>query len=385
MKRFHQNLFRRLRLITDQQFHLELPPVSDPKALLAGVYTPDLLQILERDLATAEKQARDPKVKQRLKLVRTEFDYVKNLATVMLHFNSYLAEPDWSSFDRLEKSVGRHLKNIDRLCDKRGFTKIDPAWPEIKLFQCRGGYLQPGDGKKILRRNGNLGAIIESPLNWNFKLLRSKKVLPAASRKKCAAVKGDPRKGGWARAEWNDLSGIQLGPVREKSRFKVLYDNTNLYFLMQSELRDPKRNYKKNRGAGGTDSMEIFLDPTASREIFYHFHFNPVSRSFVDGAFGLCKDPLDPKFKRYDMSWKCQWEYKPVIRNGIWETLVTIPFKSIGAACPRPGTSWLLNVGHTSYAIPGNWGSVELSLWSPNLESSGNFHDTNTFGELEFK
>ena len=56
----------------------------------------------------------------------------------------------------------------------------------------------------------------------------------------------------------------------------MLYDNTNLYFLMQSELRDPKRNYEKNRGAGGTDSMEIFLDPTASREIFYHFHFNPV-------------------------------------------------------------------------------------------------------------
>ena len=154
---------------------------------------------------------------------------------------------------------------------------------------------------------------------------------------------------------------------------------------MQSELRDPNRDYEKTRGKGGTDSMEIFLDPTGSRELFYHFHFNPVSRSCIEGAFGLCKDPLDPRFKRYDMSWSCKWDYKPAVRNGIWETLVTIPFSSIGSGMPVRGSIWLLNVGHTSYDVPGNWHSVELSLWSPNLESSGNFHDINTLGELEFK
>lgn len=385
MKRFHQNLFRRLRLFADQDYHLGTPTVADPKAIIAAVYTPDLLQILDRDLSAAEKQTRDPKVKQRLKLVRTEFNYVKDLAAVIIHFNSYLTNPDWSSFARLEKAVNHRIAAINKLCDRNGFTKIDPAWPEVNLFQCRGGYLARGAGKNLLLRNGSLGAVIESPMNWNFKLLRSKGVLPAAGRKKCFAYKGKPELAAWNRIPWNDLSGIQLGPVREKSRFKVLYDEKNLYFLMESELRDPSRDYEKNRGAGGTDSMEIFLDPTASRELFYHFHFNPMKNSSVEGAWGLCQDPLDPKFRRYDRHWNGKWEYTPSIRKNIWQTSVTIPFKSLGALPPVPGASWLLNVGHTSYEIPGNWRSVELSLWSPNLESSGNFHDSNTFGELEFK
>ena len=54
--------------------------VRDPFRLIAFLYPPNLLAALDADLGRAEKAADCDKVKTRLALVRTEFEYVRHLA-----------------------------------------------------------------------------------------------------------------------------------------------------------------------------------------------------------------------------------------------------------------------------------------------------------------
>ena len=63
--------------------------------------------------------------------------------------------------------------------------------------------------------NGRLGARIGSPLRWNVRMMRERKMLPGKSRMELEAVRtedepefGDFEKGEWARCAWQPMNGV---------------------------------------------------------------------------------------------------------------------------------------------------------------------------------
>ncbi|MGE5593890.1 MAG: hypothetical protein ACM3X3_09455 [Betaproteobacteria bacterium] len=78
------------------------------------------------------------------------------------------------------------------------------------------------------------------------------------------------------------------------------------------------------------DSFEIFLDPTSSESLFYHFAFNLLGT-------------------RYDAtrlsgpSWDHNWEVACRVENGVWRSEVFIPFEAFGRR-PDHCEEWRFNV-----------------------------------------
>ena len=384
MTKFYNMLYERLdafaALDTISSGKALLP--RNPRAWIGFVYTPEFLESLENLLRTAESDALNYKVKRRLQLVRLEFDYLKNLATIVHHYHSYRLSPDRAGFEKIARAVEQRNKMIDSYFDAKGKKKSINNWPEMVI---RGNA-----AKALLMANGRLAAPMGAPLNWNIPALRKSGVLPGALRKKVNAYpyKGgslnDPDKGAWQKLPYTKLEGIQAGSVKQHTWFKVMYDKKNLYVAFRAEL-PAKRTYVPQGHDGSApakDCLEFFIDPAARKEVYYHFIWNPVPNSTYDAARGLITDPLDPKFNTFDRSWNGKWQVKNFRKGSTWYAVLVLPYTTVKATAPKKGSRWLLNIGRTDYFSAKS--EPELSLWSPNLENM-TFHDPECFGEVIFQ
>lgn len=390
MRTFYTNLYDRVEALYVRQSMFAfmsnksgLP--NNPRIILGAIYTPDLLEVMEKNLARAEALADTPKIKTRLALVRTEFNYVKNLGTVIGLYNAYRLKPTKTNFLQLADAVDARNALIDSLFTEKGRIKMMPEWWEILLFG--------GPTKQVLKENGRLSAPLSAPFTWNTKLLREKGILPGLSGKSMSvpsvntAVGTDFNSGAWAKAKWEEVNGIQLNDVMRKTRFKAVYDKNNIYFALETEI-EPGTEYTPCGHDGpcwGQDCMELTIDPFGSRQKYFHFIFNPAKESFYEAAYGLITDALDPLYNKSDASWNGKWTYTTTVNAGKWSALVTIPFATLSVDTPQPGTRWTWNVGRESYnKTPNGKSNLELSLWSPNLETMS-FHEKEAFGEVVFE
>jgi hypothetical protein len=353
--------------------------------ILAYNYSPDVLKTMDTNLQRAEKLAEGQKVKKRLALVRKEFDYVKNLASTIHLYNAYRTVPSWQAFNTLADSIERRNRMIDALCRKGRVAKLKD-WPGIDFL----GSVDI----ETLKVNGRQGGPLSAPFNWNTALLKKKKVLPGINKKKLAIhkasaqipVSGDFDRGIWQDIPYQSMGEIQMGQLREQTRFKMAYDADNLYIAFNCTLPVDEMKFSPvghDGAAWGQECLEIFIDPFGNREKNYHFIFNPLKNSYYDAARGFVEDPLDPQYGKNDASWNGKWAYYNWLdrKNRQWKALVKIPFETLKIASPGRGSTWLLNIGREHY-IP-NTKKLELSLWSPNLEAM-NFHEKEAFGEVAF-
>ena len=383
MKLFYQTLNTRLEIYSALQKTGAMP--ANPRVLITSILSSDVIEVLDKNLDRAEKLARSPKVKARLELVRTEFDYVKSLASTLHFYNTYRLSPSQSTFDLLAEAVVKRNKLIDSYSDpKTKRTRIySKNWPLINIFG--------NPPVAMLKENGRLTAPISAPLSWNIKLLKEQKILPGVGKKVMriprAAGKismSDFNSGAWKKAQWQHLNGIQLGAITDKTRFKALYDEKNVYFAFESDVAE----WKKFNALGkdgicwGQDCMELVLDPTGTRNIYYHLLVNPIENSYYDEAFGLITDELNPLYNKPDGSWNSKWSYATMRKGGKWYLCFTVPFASFNVPPAKPGTIWYGNFGRETFFE--KKGNPELSLWSPNLETMS-FHDRETFGDLIFE
>jgi len=394
MRVFYETFYPRLELYSrlmgdgfesDPDFKGALP--RNPRLLLSMIYSAEILDVMEKQLSRAEALAKHPKVKKRLELVRTEFDYTKNLAHILSYYSTFRLFPNRQNLDVLLNAVEARNKMIDSLYNAKGKMKPFPGWKEVRLF----GRME----KHVLKVNGRLRAPIEAPLTWNVKLLRDKKVIPGVLKSRLVIKKAlgdvgmDFSKGAWARASWNNLSGIQLGEVAEQTRFKIIYDADNLYLGVESDL--PDKRVHRSLGSDGPcwkeDCIEVVLDPAGERLNYYHFIYNPPANSRYDSAVGFIEDVLDPRYNKADVSWNGNWTSRSVRKNNKWYSLMTIPFKDLKVK-PGSGMTWTMNVGREIHIPAKEAGTPknirELALWAPSLESLG-FHDKDCFGEAVFE
>ena len=164
-----------------------------------------------------------------------EFDYAKNLATVIQLYHAYLLAPSVATFTPVADALRERNAMLDGLYDAKGRMKCIEGWPELKPFQ--------GHSRKQIQQNGTLRAQLSAPFGWDADAMLAKGVLPGATarRTKVASAPSRPQlgdfdAGAWAAAEWNDLNGIQLESTKTKARFKILHDDENLYVGIESDL-----------------------------------------------------------------------------------------------------------------------------------------------------
>ena len=387
MRAFFKAMHDRLELYSRKPSGLRV--FVTPEDFFCHFFPPRLLNDMATNLERAKAVADDDDVRARLELVEIELGYVKRQAAVLQFFRAYRLAPSWETFDLLAAKVLARRQYVDWLYPDgpRAFSRRIPGLP--RPF---------ANVKKAVIAAG--GRVMLAPLNWDFDLLREKKVLPGvgAKRVECPragriVLDGKMDEPVWRVGRFEELSEIGMGALKNASRFKLAYDDRHIYFGVVCESGDLKRigalkSVGRDGPASGCECAEIMLDAFGTRERYCHFILNPMPNSTLDRRFGYIDDPVHPLYNRFDMAWNGVWDYVAAVDRDRkrWTAEVRIPYATLGADAPTRGTVWTVNVGRTEWprTAGGRKGHPTYSLWSPNLESR-TFHDLATFGDLVFK
>ena len=398
MRKFHDTIDYRLRgtdKVADTTYEhggkgLSKLRASRPKCALdlhAYLYTPDVISKLDGFLARAEKTpGLTEKQRIRLGLVRREYDYARTMGRIATFYAAYQFAPTQATFDLLAGELERRNALIDEYTKGKAHMPRLREWPEIRFF----GAIET----KVLKMNGRLSATIGAPLAWDVKAIRASGLLPG---EKVTSAKvgftdaepafGDFEQGAWAAATWQNLTGNQLQAVPLKARFKALAGPDALYIAAETDLADgvPVKGCLRDGPVWRQENFDMSIDPTGSRDIWYHAIWNPVEGSFYDAAFGLITDKLDPYYNTSDDRWNGNWSFQSVRADGKWRTLAKIPYATLGAARPKPGDRWLFNLGRSANHESGKSSDKIYMLWCPNLAKARTLADPDAMGVFEFE
>ncbi|HID30422.1 MAG TPA: hypothetical protein EYP19_10530, partial [Desulfobacterales bacterium] len=283
-------------------------PFRRPSDFYCHFFPPGLVDDMSRALKRASALARSEKVKANIKLVSLEFEYVKNLAAIFHSYRAYRAAPSWGALELVERQV---------LARKALLKRLFPGGRQLRIP----GLTSPFSGAPLawVAPGGRNAALLGPPLNWDFETLRKHKILPGTGTRKATAmrtrhIKLDGRldEASWAKAPVQQLAEIGLGALKNSTQFRVLYDDTNIYFgvVCQVDKFDEIDEIKPvgHDGAAWTqENVEIMIDPFGSRQRHYQFIVNPVPGSLYDARYAFITDPLHPLYGKRDSSWNGEW------------------------------------------------------------------------------
>ena len=135
---------------------------------------------------------------------------------------------------------------------------------------------------------------------------------------------------------------------------------------------------------GGEECFVMTVSPKDSTDAYFRFMWNVDPNSRWDGRQGHITDPLDPKFGSVDSSWNGNWTVQSEFKDGLWRSMVALPYATLGEKAPRKGVAWGFNVGRIADCAAKNSYRVYL-LWNPNFESPTGVLDPAACGLLKFK
>jgi hypothetical protein len=358
--------------------------VTDPFQLMAFLYPPNLLSALDADLTQAERLANSDKIKTRLALVRTEFEYLRHFARVVYLYQAFALQPDLASRDRLLEAIDARNAFIDALYDKRGRMQVTAGWA---------GHMFPfmGHDAKHLRlaHDGYQEPYANTCLNWDTKAMRNAP-LPGKKRLAVTAVSGTVTLDGpeWQRAAANELTVVPpLNKLPRKTTVRMLYDKANLYIRAECELEpDGVLNFtgqRRDTDLRGKESLDIYLAPKGGSEAAYRFMTGANANAKYDAANGFISDVMDPRFGKDDPTWNGEWQSEVRVdeKGRRWEVMVTIPFKALGVEAPGKGATWRGNFARY-HALPRE--AMDRGIWS-STPGSMSMEDRGLFGELAFE
>ena len=170
---------------------------------------------------------------------------------------------------------------------------------------------------------------------------------------------------------WYPMAGVSMERVPVEAKFKTMYDGGNLYVLVETDLADDVqvRSFIRDGGVWNDECVDMTIAPGPSREVRYHLLYGIDPESRFDASLGIITDPSHPRFGKDYAGWNGDgWRTESRRGGGKWRSIMRLPFSDLGAAAPKPGDSWFINVGRIIKT--GKDRKVELlMLWSPNFDS----------------
>jgi len=144
--------------------------ITDPGQVLSIVFTPEMVLQMEQALEKAEGLAADPTLIKRLKLVRMQFDYLKQVSTINHLYNAWKIDPEPAALDRLLAEVDDWNEMLDSLYDDQHRMKPIQGWPELIPFR---GINRSSLGL-ISARWWRDKPAVQNPFAWNTEEMRAK-------------------------------------------------------------------------------------------------------------------------------------------------------------------------------------------------------------------
>jgi len=352
--------------------------VQDPFQLIAFLYTPQMLANMEAHLKQSEQLANTAKVKTRLALVRSEFDYVKHFARVAHLHQAYQMLPDAGSLNRLLDAIDARNAFITTLFVK-GHQK---EWNHI-LFPFPGH-----DAKHLqLAHDGYQEPYANTCFNWDTKAMRN---APAPGKKKLTVAKTSAQltldSPEWQKATAHDLTLIPpLHTLPRKTTMRLLYDLNALYIRAEADIGDETKfaAFNRDRILTNQEAFDIYLAPNPAKPLFYRFTAGANAASKFDALNGQITDVMDPRHGKDDPTWNGDWTSETHIdsANKRWRVLITIPFKTLAVDAPSTGITWRANFGR-NHQLPRE--KIDRDIWSSSLTSTS-MDDLSVLGEIVFE
>jgi Carbohydrate family 9 binding domain-like len=192
----------------------------------------------------------------------------------------------------------------------------------------------------------------------------------------------------WRQTEWTALRRREPAGHRYDSRFKVLYSDTGLYFLMDGTDRTLTATMTEDfMDLWNEDVFEVFLWTDERYPVYFEYEISPLNRELPI---------IIPNFGGQFLGWR-PWHYEGsrLIRKQTsivggpkesrasiegWRAEFFIPYtllKPLQNVPPKQGTVWRANF----YRMDHDGGKRTQWEWAPVGPS---FHEYQKFGELVF-
>ena len=232
------------------------------------------------------------------------------------------------------------------------------------------------------------------PLTWDTKVLRETDVLPGVgsyikkynvARTKADPSASNPEDASWSAAGWASLAGMQMERIDAKARFKMLACPAALHVVVESQIPRKARleRFVRDGSVARNENVEIMIAPGERTDRRYRFVIGPLDGSLYDSRLGFVNDPRDPYYRKNDPRWNGDISITNTRDGDRWIMYARIPYATLAAAAPKPGSVWRVNVGRDTNKniVPAKPGQM---LWNPNLKSRW-FSDPDAMGRLVFR
>lgn len=184
---------------------------------------------------------------------------------------------------------------------------------------------------------------------------------------------------------WKDSAKLVMVPFKAdvslvKTTVRGTWDEKYLYLSFECKEPEIDKLSFANRKADDPliwkdSSVEIFLNPTGDRQIFYHLIINPKGvlsdQKIVFNKTGS---------KKYDWNWNSGAKVKTNVNKSSWTVEVRIPFATLGIP-NATGSSIVANFNRSRNLKGVKRKENQFYSWSPYLKKS--FHDIDWFGQIK--
>jgi len=202
-------------------------------------------------------------------------------------------------------------------------------------------------------------------------------------------ITGDGSVRPWAGTDWFEIPQRTFNHERMKTRAKVLYSGTGMYFLVECEDNKLTATLTEdNTDLYNEDVVEVFLWTDEEYPLYFEYEISPLNYELV---------LLIPNFDGVFLGW-IPWHYEgerrirhmTSVKGGVKESMVSvdswtaeffIPFellKPLRNVPPTSGMEWRMNIYRMDY----DSGERDRWEWQP-IEK--NFHDFELFGRIRFE
>lgn len=199
----------------------------------------------------------------------------------------------------------------------------------------------------------------------------------------------------WENTDWVEMT-LQESPndipVDLKTKVKMLYSETGMYFLFQSDDRKLTATIQKDFGSLFTeDVVELFLWPDSTMPLYFEYEISPLNYELallvpnINGKFqGWRPLNYEGRIKTQHLT-TIQWGQKKsnaTIKG--WTAEVYIPYGLLSPIVQKPpksGEKWKANF----YRIDYDQGYTSWSWQKTTPKVRGSFHQYQKFGTIIFE